>query len=163
MSDADTAMPEELASWVAREAATAAGPVLLLGEAGPMPDGACPGPGTVRWLPRISGPQDLPLEQERFALAAVAGVFEHLQRDDAAALLAALRDRCARRVLVALARDAWSEQQMRAFAFEPQGSVRAGDSLRAAYAFDIDRYKHTPDWLDARNWANPELWGRFRW
>ncbi|TKA91199.1 hypothetical protein FAZ79_01265 [Guyparkeria sp. SB14A] len=31
------------------------------------------------------------------------------------------------------------------------------------YLFDIKTYKHTPDWLNARNWANPELWGKYRW
>ncbi|MFP4252452.1 MAG: DUF6231 family protein [Guyparkeria sp.] len=31
------------------------------------------------------------------------------------------------------------------------------------YLFDIETYKRTPDWLNARNWANPELWGKYRW
>lgn len=31
------------------------------------------------------------------------------------------------------------------------------------YGYDIHDYKHTPDWLNARHWANPEQWGRHRW
>lgn len=32
-----------------------------------------------------------------------------------------------------------------------------------AYQFDIDNYKNTPDWLNANQWANPELWDKHRW
>ncbi len=31
------------------------------------------------------------------------------------------------------------------------------------YLFDIETYKRTPDWLNARNWANPEMWDKHRW
>ncbi|WP_322520450.1 DUF6231 family protein [Guyparkeria halophila] len=31
------------------------------------------------------------------------------------------------------------------------------------YLFDIETYKRTPDWLNARHWANPELWDKYRW
>lgn len=29
--------------------------------------------------------------------------------------------------------------------------------------FDIHQYKDTPDWLNARHWANPQNWNKFRW
>ena len=29
--------------------------------------------------------------------------------------------------------------------------------------FDMNDYKQTPDWLNARHWARPELWDKFRW
>ncbi len=32
-----------------------------------------------------------------------------------------------------------------------------------AYTFNIANYKETPEWLSPRNWANPELWDKFRW
>jgi hypothetical protein len=66
-------------------------------------------------------------------------------------------------VLVALPGRPWSAQDMRGFGFESLGTVRAGAAVLGTYGFDIDRYKRTPDWLNARHWANPELWGRFRW
>ncbi|WP_290652932.1 DUF6231 family protein [Aquisalimonas sp.] len=31
------------------------------------------------------------------------------------------------------------------------------------YGFDVGTYKTTPDWLNPRYWANPELWGKYRW
>jgi len=37
------------------------------------------------------------------------------------------------------------------------------DSGDQGYCFDIDHYKTTPDWLNPRHWANPELWDKYRW
>ncbi|MGD8939893.1 MAG: DUF6231 family protein [Gammaproteobacteria bacterium] len=31
------------------------------------------------------------------------------------------------------------------------------------YAFDIASYKTTPDWLNNKYWANPELWDKHWW
>lgn len=31
------------------------------------------------------------------------------------------------------------------------------------YGFCMKDYKMTPEWLNSRHWANPELWGTFRW
>ncbi len=31
------------------------------------------------------------------------------------------------------------------------------------YEFNKSTYKSAPDWLNARHWANPELWGKHRW
>ena len=161
MDRGDAATPETLQAWLAREvAAVGGGRVLLLGDAG---RDVAVDAGAVHWLRQVTTADELPLEQPRFALAAAAGVFEHLGTDTAAALLAALRDRCARRVLVAIPARPWSAQAMRGFGFESLGTVRAGDAVLDTYGFDIDRYKRTPDWLNARHWANPELWGRFRW
>jgi len=28
---------------------------------------------------------------------------------------------------------------------------------------DLYDYKPTPDWLNNRNWANPDLWNKYRW
>jgi hypothetical protein len=160
MNRGDAATPETLQAWLAREVAAAGGRVLLLGDAG---RGVAADAGAVHWLRQVTTPDELPLDQQRFALAAAAGVFERLHTDTAAALLAALRDRCAQRVLVALPGRPWSAQDMRGFGFESLGTVRAGAAVLGTYGFDIDRYKRTPDWLNARHWANPELWGRFRW
>ena len=32
-----------------------------------------------------------------------------------------------------------------------------------AFEFEIRNYKQVPDWLNAKNWANPELWGKHSW
>lgn len=31
------------------------------------------------------------------------------------------------------------------------------------FEFDIRTYKSAPDWLNAKNWANPEQWDKNRW
>ena len=31
------------------------------------------------------------------------------------------------------------------------------------WQFNILTYKQVPDWLNARFWANPENWTKFRW
>ena len=34
---------------------------------------------------------------------------------------------------------------------------------RWLFGHDIASYKATPDWLNAKHWANPEQWGQNRW
>lgn len=103
--------------------------------------------------------------EPRAALAVLVGVLETLAPDEGARLLGSLRDLRARRLLVAVpAHDArWGLDAMLALGLEAAGDATGGDGPLALYSFDIDRYKRTPDWLNARNWANPELWGRHRW
>ncbi|MBN2872050.1 MAG: hypothetical protein JXJ30_03970 [Halothiobacillaceae bacterium] len=75
-------------------------------------------------------------------------------------LIAALRDRANRRVVVHLGDTRIGDdidQQMVSLGFR---RVRADIGV---YLFDIDTYKDTPDWLNARHWAHPELWGKYRW
>jgi hypothetical protein len=165
MGSGDTSTAQTLQQWLTREvAAVSEGGVLLLGDAGAAIEPARAAIASpLRWVREVHGTHDLPLEQGRFALAAAVGVFERLDQDTAAAVLAALRDRCARRVLTALPAVPWTAHEMRAFGFDALGQVDFAGTLLAAYGFDIDRYKRAPDWLDARHWANPELWGRFRW
>jgi hypothetical protein len=40
---------------------------------------------------------------------------------------------------------------------------RDTDRRRRWFHFALQDYKTTPDWLNARHWANPELWDKFRW
>ncbi len=40
---------------------------------------------------------------------------------------------------------------------------RDPDRRRRWFHFALQDYKTTPDWLNARHWANPELWDKFRW
>ena len=77
-----------------------------------------------------------------------------------AGLLAALRDRANRRVVVHMgeARIGGAiDQQLVSLGYKRQAPDEA------LYLFDIETYKDTPDWLSPRNWANPELWDKFRW
>lgn len=101
------------------------------------------------------------LPGSRYDLAVVAGTLESLTADAARALLAALRDRVAAHTVAWLdaARAPLGEDELRALGFR----VLARDGAQLLCGFDLQEYKDRPDWLDARHWAHPELWDRFRW
>jgi hypothetical protein len=102
----------------------------------------------------------------RYALAVIVGTLEHLPRARGAELIATLRDLWVPRLLVALPAEAppeWQLEDMLAHGLEAQGEALGPEGPVTLYGFDIDRYKRTPDWLNPRNWAHPERWGRHRW
>ena len=72
-------------------------------------------------------------------------------------LLASLRDRGNRPVVVQL--DEAIDDRLKMIAL----GYRAAKDVEAVYLFDIHDYKETPDWLNARHWANPEMWDKYRW
>lgn len=85
-------------------------------------------------------------------------------------LVAQLRDIQAQRLIVVLPAKrrvqpskGLGDSQMLALGLDALGEAESQATVVELYGFDIDRYKKTPDWLNARNWANPENWGKFRW
>ncbi|MFP4639754.1 MAG: DUF6231 family protein [Guyparkeria sp.] len=72
-------------------------------------------------------------------------------------LLASLRDRGNRPVIVYLHESVDDRMKMIALGY------KASSPDDPVYQFDIHDYKQTPDWLNPRNWANPELWDKYRW
>lgn len=101
----------------------------------------------------------------RFDFAFVAGTLERLAKPEAAALIARLRDLHAARFALAVgfsAARAWSHAELLAFGLTPV-ATGSNDDACALYAFDIAHYKQTPDWLNSDNWANPELFDKYRW
>lgn len=108
-------------------------------------------------LPALSI-HDLALVQADAALAAL----------ESGVLLAQLRDVYARKVLVivapGLADGPWSRHSLIRLGFTPYGAATGAEGKRLLlYQFDIATYKTTPDWLSPNNWANPELWDKYRW
>lgn len=85
---------------------------------------------------------------------------------DVMPLLGRLRDVYAGRVLVigpGDRRPAWSRQTLIGLGFRGFGASLDGTRRRPWYQFDIVDYKTTPDWLNPRHWAHPELWDKYRW
>ncbi|APZ44054.1 DUF6231 family protein [Acidihalobacter ferrooxydans] len=106
----------------------------------------------------LDGDCTLPRQQ----LALVADTLERLTPTRADALLALLRDRLAE-TLYCLADPArWPPSRMLALGLQPLGRYPRAGGI-ALYHFDLYDYKRTPDWLNARNWANPEQWNKHRW
>jgi len=120
----------------------------------------------VQRLPAAIPPEQLPAA--RVDLAVVADALADLPRDKAVALLASLRDVHARRVLVIdIAREddphGWHDADFRAFGFRRLLSHTDAGRHWRLHEFSIDTYKTTPDWLNAKYWAHPQRFDKFRW
>ena len=59
--------------------------------------------------------------------------------------------------------DGWSMTDSLALGFSQRTSVNTGDVDLQIFEFDIRTYKSAPDWLNAKHWANPEMWEKHRW
>lgn len=126
---------------------------------------------------------DTQLDAQRFALthadlaqleqaqqpadfAVLIDYLEHLPKKDGLALVARLRDVLTRRVLVDInlnATEEWTQIDFIGLGFECVARYEWQNDKREIYAFDLRHYKPAPDWLNAKYWANPHLWDKFRW
>lgn len=100
----------------------------------------------------------LPADQ-RFDLAIVTEPEPRSGIKTTTALLAALRDVHARRLLILVSGN--SAIDLKALGFSLLADYP--DNARQLYGFELKNYKSTPDWLNAQYWANPEMWGKKRW
>ena len=116
-------------------------------------------------------PLDVLDQQGRFDLVFVSHVLERMPKAEAEQLIARLRDlHCDRLILVIPIGTDWSEHQSH---WQHTDLLGLGFSLLAdflsnkhpvhVYAFDIASYKTTPDWLNNKYWANPELFNKHWW
>lgn len=81
-------------------------------------------------------------------------------------LIARLRDVFAQQVLVIAPTQSqltFNHAGLIGLGFQRWASPSAERPERRWYRFDIRDYKTTPDWLNARHWANPQLWDKYRW
>ena len=107
---------------------------------------------------------------QRYDFALVAGYLEMVDAGTGSAVIARLRDVLARRLCVIVRSDEkkgeptrWSDAELAAFGLTLLSRFEDEGSKARLYGFDIASYKQTPDWLNPRHWAHPELWGKFRW
>ena len=107
-------------------------------------------------------------ELERYDVAIVAETLEHIDRSLGAALIARLRDVLSRRLYIVIevagtVTTHWTAPELLAFGLtvdEPS----TDDSRRwRLFSYEVGQYKITPEWLNTKDWANPELWGKTRW
>lgn len=104
----------------------------------------------------VGGLVDLAIVDSRAALG----------EDNFRIVLSRLRDLLARRVLIIIRSDAdpiWSRHNMIGCGYTHLADCWHGDTGIRLFHFDIATYKHTPDWLGPSNWANPEMWDKYRW
>ncbi|HET8708086.1 MAG TPA: DUF6231 family protein [Pseudomonadales bacterium] len=98
--------------------------------------------------------------------AVLIDYLEHLPKKDGLALIARLRDVLTRRVMVNinLANTAeWQQTDFLGLGFQCVARYEDGDNRHEIYVFDLRHYKPAPDWLNAKFWANPHLWDKYRW
>lgn len=103
----------------------------------------------------------------RFDFIVLRGVLERVDEDIGAHLIARMRDVHTRRFCVALggvdAGHRWTAAELVAMGLTHWSSEGAGDAALEIFGFDLGTYKATPEWLNARHWAHPEHWGKYRW
>ena len=107
----------------------------------------------------------------KYDVAFVAHTLEHMDKRQGEQLIAALRDRLAQRVFILLPmaddtpeqRSHWSLTDMTALGLRQVACFEHKGRPLHLYRFDLYDYKLTPDWLNPRFWANPQMWDRARW
>lgn len=110
--------------------------------------------------------------EHRYDMGIVTDTLEHLDKRAAIRLLSRLRDLYTRRFCAAVRigsnrpalRSTWSRNELLALGMVLVNSYENEDNRRIhLYKYDIATYKQTPGWLNPDDWANPELWNKYRW
>lgn len=126
--------------------------------------------GALPWPPGAPAPlalaagDALAVARERGrADLAVARLEPDMERGEARALIAALRDLLARQMLVFVPENLLEDTALVGLALNRQARIEADGMVWQAWSYDIRTYKAVPDWLNPKFWANPENWDKFRW
>jgi|GEM_PF-988165 len=106
--------------------------------------------------------------------ALLAGQLNLLSADVVEPTIAGLRDRYSKHLMVQLDEEPRGNED-----HDGQDQTRAENTLntedlralglrlvsgsRRLFQFNLDNYKHNPDWLNSRYWANPAQWNKRRW
>lgn len=107
----------------------------------------------------------------RYDLGIVANTLEYLDKDLSGQLIARLRDLHTSRfvVVVRVGHDwddlatVWNNNEMLGLGMKLLSRYEDEGRQVHVYKYDILSYKKTPEWLNPHDWANPELWDKYRW
>ncbi len=102
----------------------------------------------------------------RFDFALVYGVLETISRDDGIQLISRLRDFHSKLLWVlvpAAGSDCYGPQDAVANGMRLASPEQFSTDKQQMYEFSLKFYKPAPQWLNAKDWANPERWNKFRW
>jgi hypothetical protein len=117
---------------------------------------------------------DTPLEslEQRYDMGVITDTIEYMEKRDAYLLLSRLRDLHTARfcAVVRLGSDwpdlasTWTRNELLGIGMMLVNSYEPDSGRRLQlYKYDIATYKPTPRWLNPEDWANPELWNKYRW
>ncbi|MGA8262441.1 MAG: DUF6231 family protein [Arenicellales bacterium] len=108
----------------------------------------------------------------RYDLGIVTETIEALGKREALHLLSRLRDLHTARFCLAVPvgedwqglKSTWTSNELLAVGMTLVNSYENEPGRRLhLYKYDIGTYKATPRWLNPDDWANPELWNKYRW
>lgn len=110
-------------------------------------------------------PLSTAINNQRYDLAIVADCLEYIPKRTGLELLGGLRNLNSRRliVLVDLQATEWQATDFYALALHNAGEFQRDEQKLTLFSYDLLDYKQAPDWLNAKFWANPSLFGKFWW
>ncbi|WP_045161267.1 response regulator transcription factor [Stutzerimonas stutzeri] len=105
------------------------------------------------------------LAGRRYDLVLVADCLEHLPKRDGLQLLGGIRNLNTSRmaVLVDLSACNWQATDFFALALQISARFERDEQTLTLFTYDLLDYKQVPDWLNAKFWANPQMFGKYWW
>ena len=106
---------------------------------------------------------------ERFDVAIALNWFEHLNKTQGQQTLSRLRDVLSPQYCICLPISQsvnsvdWHLTDLFSFALSKVATYSHNEKNYGLFKYNIHDYKKTPDWLNADNWANPNMWGKYWW
>ena len=105
---------------------------------------------------------------QQFGVAIAFDLFEHLDKVKGMQVLSRLRDVLSPQYCICLpinssAENSWQLTDLFSFALSKVASYHVADTEYGLFKYNLSDYKKTPDWLNADNWANPKMWGKYWW
>jgi len=112
-----------------------------------------------------TGPLPADLADRRYDLALVADCLEHLSKRDGLQLLGGIRNLNTNRmaVLVDLNACDWQATDFFSLALQVSARFERDGQTVTLFTYDLLDYKQVPDWLNAKFWANPQMFGKYWW
>lgn len=112
-----------------------------------------------------AAPLSTELRSQRYDLALLVDCLEHLPKKQGLELLGGIRNLNANRVatLVDMSACGWQETDFYALAMQASECFQREGQVLHLFTYDLLDYKQVPDWLNAKFWANPELFGKYWW
>lgn len=107
--------------------------------------------------------------KQTFDVAIAINWFEHFDKRTGEQVLAKLRDVLSSQYCICLPMQAevgdngWHLTDLFSFALSKVASYQVNDLEYGLFKYNINDYKKTPDWLNADNWSNPKMWGKYWW
>lgn len=102
----------------------------------------------------------------RFDFVIIADTLEKLDRKESEQLVSRLRDMHSKLLWVMVCEsqeDSYTGKDAIAQGMRMVTPENFGSGQPEWYEFSLRFYKPVPQWLNARNWANPERWDKSRW